>query len=67
MSMYFSTRDNNSKNKAEGTVVLDEESTTGVDLDEEGKGEYGGPKRNGRYKEPTRFGDWEQKGRCSDF
>jgi hypothetical protein len=25
--------------------------------------EYGGP----RGKEPTRFGDWEQKGRCSDF
>jgi hypothetical protein len=27
------------------------------------RGEYGGP----RGKEPTRFGDWEQKGRCSDF
>jgi len=25
--------------------------------------EYGGP----RGKEPTRFGDWEQKGRCTDF
>jgi len=25
--------------------------------------EFGGP----RGKEPTRFGDWEQKGRCSDF
>lgn len=25
--------------------------------------EYGGP----RGPEPTRYGDWEQKGRCSDF
>ncbi|KAJ1641393.1 hypothetical protein T492DRAFT_919289 [Pavlovales sp. CCMP2436] len=25
--------------------------------------EYGGP----RGLEPTRFGDWERKGRCSDF
>ncbi|MGB1876073.1 MAG: DUF1674 domain-containing protein [Rhodospirillaceae bacterium] len=25
--------------------------------------EVGGPKG----PEPTRFGDWEQKGRCSDF
>ena len=25
--------------------------------------EYGGPKG----KEPTRYGDWEMKGRCIDF
>lgn len=25
--------------------------------------EYGGPKG----LEPTRYGDWEQKGRCTDF
>ena len=25
--------------------------------------EYGGP----RGKEPTRYGDWERKGRCIDF
>jgi hypothetical protein len=25
--------------------------------------EYGGPKG----KEPTRYGDWEKKGRCVDF
>mmetsp|Transcript_89231 Transcript_89231/g.178336 ORF Transcript_89231/g.178336 Transcript_89231/m.178336 type:complete len:113 (+) Transcript_89231:140-478(+) len=29
--------------------------------------EWGGPMRGGRYSEPTRFGDWEQKGRCTDF
>ncbi|MGC8468479.1 MAG: DUF1674 domain-containing protein [Acetobacteraceae bacterium] len=26
-------------------------------------GEIGGP----RGPEPTRYGDWEQKGRCTDF
>eukprot|EP00644_Phytophthora_capsici_P003844 jgi/Phyca11/544569/estExt2_Genewise1Plus.C_PHYCAscaffold_150197 len=29
--------------------------------------EYGGPTRGGKLKEPTRFGDWERQGRCSDF
>jgi len=29
--------------------------------------EWNGPTRGGRYSEPTRFGDWERKGRCSDF
>ena len=29
--------------------------------------EWGGPRRGGRYEEPTRFGDWERKGRCTDF
>ena len=29
--------------------------------------EWGGPTRGGRHPEPTRFGDWERKGRCSDF
>jgi hypothetical protein len=29
--------------------------------------EWGGPRRGGRFLEPTRFGDWERKGRCSDF
>ncbi|OQR99564.1 hypothetical protein ACHHYP_05758 [Achlya hypogyna] len=29
--------------------------------------EWGGPSRGGKYKEPTRFGDWEKKGRCMDF
>jgi len=28
-----------------------------------GQGEIGGP----RGPEPTRYNDWEQKGRCSDF
>jgi hypothetical protein len=29
--------------------------------------EWGGPRRGGRMPEPTRFGDWERKGRCTDF
>lgn len=29
--------------------------------------EWGGPRRGGTLSEPTRFGDWERKGRCSDF
>lgn len=29
--------------------------------------EWGGPLRGGRFPEPTRFGDWERKGRASDF
>merc|ERR1719284_807673 len=29
--------------------------------------EWGGPLRGGRMPEPTRFGDWERKGRCTDF
>ena len=31
------------------------------------KKEWGGPRRGGRLPEPTRFGDWERNGRCSDF
>ena len=30
-------------------------------------GEWGGPTRGGTRPEPTRFGDWETKGRCTDF
>tara|TARA_A100001011_G_scaffold382775_1_gene453096 strand:+ start:9587 stop:9859 length:273 start_codon:yes stop_codon:yes gene_type:complete len=29
--------------------------------------EWGGPLRGGKLPEPTRFGDWERKGRCSDY
>ena len=32
-----------------------------------GQKEWGGPQRGGRLPEPTRYGDWERKGRCSDF
>ena len=29
--------------------------------------EWGGPMRGGQFYEPTRYGDWERKGRCTDF
>ncbi len=29
--------------------------------------EWGGPRRRGTLAEPTRYGDWERKGRCTDF
>mmetsp|Transcript_17550 Transcript_17550/g.34098 ORF Transcript_17550/g.34098 Transcript_17550/m.34098 type:complete len:162 (+) Transcript_17550:141-626(+) len=29
--------------------------------------EWGGPRRGGTLAEPTRYGDWERKGRCTDF
>jgi hypothetical protein len=29
--------------------------------------EWGGPTRGGRQLEPTRYGDWERRGRCTDF
>lgn len=29
--------------------------------------EWGGPRRGGRLPEPTRYGDWERKARCTDF
>lgn len=43
-----------------------DEQNGGEDSDEvvnKQTGEIGGP----RGPEPTRYGDWEQKGRCSDF
>ena len=43
-----------------------ETSETGeskTDADKAVPDEFGGPKG----PEPTRYGDWEQKGRCSDF
>ena len=29
--------------------------------------EWNGPTRGGQRPEPTRYGDWERKGRASDF
>ena len=36
-------------------------------FEHQGIREWGGPRRGGRLPEPTRFGDWERKGRCTDF
>jgi hypothetical protein len=40
-------------------VKAEQDPKSGADI----ASEIGGPKG----PEPTRFGDWEQKGRCSDF
>ena len=41
----------------------DDEGPEMVDIRNPNTGEIGGP----RGKEPTRYGDWEAKGRCWDF
>lgn len=41
----------------------EDETEEYVDMFNTETGEWGGP----RGLEPTRFGDWERKGRCSDF
>lgn len=48
---------------AEKTDATDAPDTTEAKGPEQKPGEIGGPKG----PEPTRYGDWEFKGRCSDF
>lgn len=45
------------------TDAVQGETETTVKGPEQKPGEIGGPKG----PEPTRYGDWEFKGRCSDF
>ena len=46
---------------AGGDAVLEEKKAT--ETQDKQATETGGPKG----PEPTRYGDWEQKGRCTDF
>ena len=46
---------------AGGEVALEEKKAT--ESQDKPAAETGGPKG----LEPTRYGDWEQKGRCTDF
>ena len=46
---------------------LAEEEEEPVAMVDPSTGEWGGPTRGGTRPEPTRFGDWERNGRCSDF
>uniref|UniRef100_A0A7S1XVT7 Succinate dehydrogenase assembly factor 4, mitochondrial n=2 Tax=Phaeomonas parva TaxID=124430 RepID=A0A7S1XVT7_9STRA len=46
---------------------VDEEDWEEMILDGPAGKEWGGPRRGGKLAEPTRFGDWERKGRCTDF
>ena len=49
--------------KAAGEPVVVPVSDNGSDAQGGGTREIGGPEG----PEPTRFGDWERKGRCIDF
>jgi hypothetical protein len=50
-----------------GDPVADEDEEDMVQMVDAKTGEWGGPTRGGTAPEPTRFGDWERKGRCTDF
>ena len=56
------TVDDNDDEMEQEEMFVDPHASLGHD-----KREWGGPRRGGRLLEPTRFGDWERKGRCSDF
>ena len=49
--------------KQQQNINQDTEHNKSKDDQIELQKEYGGPKG----KEPTRYGDWEKKGRCIDF
>ena len=57
------------KKEACGPVAGDEDDDDSEEMFIQGPAgvEWGGPTRGGRRPEPTRFGDWERKGRVSDF
>ena len=46
---------------------VDDDDDDIVQMVDPATGEWGGPTRGGTMPEPTRFGDWERKGRCADF
>ena len=52
-----------------GTVEEDDELEELEDMFIPGPAgiEWNGPTRGGKRPEPTRYGDWERKGRASDF
>ncbi len=61
---------NNKTSKKKAGQKADKAAATSGELSKEEAGregeqekEIGGPKG----PEPTRYGDWEQKGRCTDF
>ncbi|DBA02712.1 TPA: hypothetical protein N0F65_010537 [Lagenidium giganteum] len=59
VDVVHSSLDDDDDDDDEDMVQVMDDSPLGI--------EWGGPKRGGKFKEPTRFGDWERKGRCSDF
>ena len=61
--------DNNKLLNPLGEDDEDDEADFMIDMVSEGPSglEWGGPRKGGKFPEPTRYGDWEQKGRASDF
>ncbi|KAG2700700.1 hypothetical protein I3760_06G009900 [Carya illinoinensis] len=57
------TTKNDIQNETEDDHQEEEEDGDDDDFVNKATGEVGGP----RGPEPTRFGDWERNGRCSDF
>lgn len=55
------------KEKQSTATKEDEEETEEMFVETAMGKEWGGPTRGGRHPEPTRFGDWERKGRVTDF
>lgn len=54
----MATKNNENNNRAQDIPEREKET-----VDEKQAKEIGGPKG----PEPTRYGDWERKGRCIDF
>ena len=50
-----------------GTPLDEDEEADMVPMIDPKTGEWNGPTRGGAAPEPTRFGDWERRGRCTDF
>lgn len=50
-----------------GDPLQDDDEEDMVPMIDPKTSEWGGPTKGGVMPEPTRFGDWERKGRCTDF
>ena len=51
-----------------GTLpAADDDLEDNVQMVDPNTKEWGGPTKGGTMPEPTRYGDWQGKGRCTDF
>ena len=51
-----------------GTLpAVDDDLEDNVQMIDPNTKEWGGPTKGGTMPEPTRYGDWQGKGRCTDF
>ena len=47
--------------------AVDDDLEDNVQMIDPNTKEWGGPTKGGTMPEPTRYGDWQGKGRCTDF